>query len=272
VNWRAVKAIAYKDLEVISQSRGVLIPLIVVPVAVFVALPVLVALIPATTNLPGSSLASLENLVKKMPAGLQSALAGYDETQKITVLVLIYFLAPMYLVVPLMVASVIAADSFAGEKERKTLEALLYTPTTDWELFVGKTLSAWLPAVGVAVGGFLLYGLVANLAAWPVMGHVFFPDAMWLVLVIWVSPAVAGLGLGTMVLVSSRAQGFQEAYQVGAAVVLPIVLLLVGQATGVMYFNVGLVLLLGLVLWDVDAALLWFGVKTFQRSELIARL
>jgi ABC-2 type transport system permease protein len=149
---------------------------------------------------------------------------------------------------------------------------LLCTPTTDWELFVGKTLSAWLPAVGVAVGGFLLYGLVANLAAWPVMGHVFFPDAMWLVLVIWVSPAVAGLGLGTMVLVSSRAQGFQEAYQVGAAVVLPIVLLLVGQATGVMYFSVGLVLLLGLVLWDVDAALLWFGVKTFQRSELIARL
>jgi ABC-2 type transport system permease protein len=68
------------------------------------------------------------------------------------------------------------------------------------------------------------------------------------VLAVWVSPAVAGLGLGTMVLVSSRAQGFQEAYQVGAAIVLPIVLLLAGQATGVMYFSVGLVLLLGLIL------------------------
>jgi fatty-acid desaturase len=95
---------------------------------------------------------------------------------------------------------------------------------------------------------------------------------MWLVLVVWVTPAVAGLGLGTMVLVSSRAQGFQDAYQLGAAIVLPIVLLLVGQATGVMYFNVGLVLLLGLVLWVLDAALLWFGARTFQRSELVARL
>jgi ABC-type Na+ efflux pump permease subunit len=41
-----------------------------------------------------------------------------------------------------MVSSVLAADSFAGEKERKTLEALLYTPTTDRELFTAKLLEA----------------------------------------------------------------------------------------------------------------------------------
>jgi hypothetical protein len=32
------------------------------------------------------------------------------------------------------------------------------------------------------------------------------------------------------------------------------------------------VLLLGLVMWAVDAALLWFGIRTFQRGEIIARL
>ncbi len=104
------------------------------------------------------------------------------------------------------------------------------------------------------------------------MGRIFFPTTMWLVLVIWVTPAVAGLGLGTMVLVSVRVQGFQEAYQLGGAVVLPILLLVIGQAAGVMYLNVGFVLLLGLVLWGVDAALLWFGTRTFRRSELTARL
>jgi ABC-type Na+ efflux pump permease subunit len=168
--------------------------------------------------------------------------------------------------------TVISADSFAGEKERKTLEALLYAPITDQELLVGKVLSSWLPAMLVAVGGFLVYGLVANLAAWPVMGRIFFPNVMWLVLVVWVAPAVAGLGVGTMVLISSRAEGFQDAYQLGAAIVLPIVLLLVGQATGVIYFNLGLVLLLGLVLWLVDAVLLSWGIRIFQRSELIADL
>jgi len=172
----------------------------------------------------------------------------------------------------LMVASVIAADSFAGEKERKTLEALLYTPTSDQELFFAKVLSAWLPAMGVALGGFVLYAIVANLAAWPVMGRIFFPNLMWILLVIWVAPAVAGLGLGTMVLVSSRVSGFQEAYQLGGAIVIPIVVLVIGQATGVMYFSAGLVALLGLVIWAVDAVILWFGIKVFQRGELIVRI
>jgi ABC-type Na+ efflux pump permease subunit len=171
-----------------------------------------------------------------------------------------------------MVASVIAADSFAGEKERKTLEALLYTPTTDAELLLGKLLSAWVPALAVAWGCFAVYTIVANIAAWPTMGRIFFPNAMWVVLALWVAPAAAGVGLGTTVLISVRAQGFQDAYQLGAMVVLPIVLLVIGQATGVIYFSIWLALLLGLVLWAITAALLWFGAKTFQRSELAVRL
>ena len=96
--------------------------------------------------------------------------------------------------------------------------------------------------------------------------------AMWVVLALWVAPAAAGVGLGTTVLISVRAQGFQDAYQLGAMVVLPIVLLVIGQATGVIYFSIWLALLLGLVLWAITAALLWFGAKTFQRSELAVRL
>ena len=217
-------------------------------------------------------MAELETFLEQMPPGLKAELAGYDASQRVVVLAIVYLLAPMYLILPLMVASVIAADSFAGEKERKTLEALLYTPTTDGELFLAKLLSAWLPAMGVALGGFVVYGVVANLAAWPTMGQIFFPNVMWLVLVLWVTPAVAGLGLGVTVVISARAQGFQEAYQLGAVVVVPILLLLVGQMTGVMYFSVGLVFLLGLVLWAIDAALFWFGARSFQRAEVIARL
>ncbi len=45
---------------------------------------------------------------------------------------------------------------------------------------------------------------------------------------------MAGLGLGTMALVSSKVRTFQEGYQLGGAVVLPILLLVVGQVTGVL--------------------------------------
>jgi fatty-acid desaturase len=75
-----------------------------------------------------------------------------------------------------------------------------------------------------------------------------------------------------MVLVSVRAQSFQDAYQLGAMAVIPVLLLLFGQATGVMYFNLGLVVLLGLVFWAIDGALFWFGVRTFRRDKLAARL
>jgi fatty-acid desaturase len=75
-----------------------------------------------------------------------------------------------------------------------------------------------------------------------------------------------------MVLISVRASTFQEAYQVGGVVVVPVLGLLLGQMTGVIYFNVAAVLIVGLFLWLIDAALLWLGVRTFRRSEIIARL
>jgi fatty-acid desaturase len=104
------------------------------------------------------------------------------------------------------------------------------------------------------------------------MGRVFFPNLMWVVLAVWVAPAVAGLGLGVTVLVSVRAQGFQEAYQLSAVVVLPILLLLIGQATGVMYFSTWLVALLGLVFWVLDLLILWYGGRTFRRQRLATQI
>jgi ABC-type Na+ efflux pump permease subunit len=272
MNSRAMMTIMRRDIKVVMQSKAVMIPLIIVPVVMLVILPALAALIPLAESTGGGATSDLEMLLAQMPAPLRAQLADYTLAQSIVVLAVGYLMAPMYLIVPLMVASVIAADSFAGEKERKTLEALLYTPTTDRELFLAKLGSAWVPAIAVAWGGFILYSVVANVAAWPTMGRIFFPNGMWVVLALWVAPAVAGLGLGATVIVSARVKTFQEAYQLGAIVVLPVIALLIAQATGVMYFSTGLVLLLGLVIWLINAALFWYGSRSFRRSELLAQL
>jgi ABC-2 type transport system permease protein len=113
--------------------------------------------------------------------------------------------------------------------------------------------------------------VVANLAAWPVMGRIFFPTPMWWVLALWVAPAVAAVGLGSTVLVSARVNTFQEAYQVGGMVVLPIILLVVGQAAGVVVLSVGVVAAIGAAFWLIAAALLWFGGRGFRRGEVLAR-
>ncbi len=273
MNIRAIRAIARKDLRVISRSKAVLIPLLVVPALLFVIIPAVSAFfMPVLMNMPGTTFAGIDQFMNRMPAGLLSELAGYQGLQRILAYVLIYMFAPLFLVVPMMTASVIAADSFAGEKERKTLEALLYSPATDRQLLIGKVLAAWVPAVLTGLGGFVLYAVVVNAAGWPIMGRLFFPNWMWVALVLWVAPAVSGMSLGTMVIVSQRVNTFQEAYQLGSSVVVPVLLLLYAQAAGVLYLNIGLILLVGLFFWLVTAVLLWFGTKTFQRGELIAKI
>jgi ABC-type Na+ efflux pump permease subunit len=220
----------------------------------------------------GSDIEDLERFLTMMPEPMKAQFEQYTENQTMVVFILVYTFAPMFLILPMMTASSIAAGSFAGEKERKTMEALLYTPTTDLELMTGKMLSAWIPAILVTLVGFVLYSVVVNVSAWQTMGRIFFPNAMWVVLILWLAPAAAGLGLGTMVLVSSKVSTYQDAYQLGSMVVLPVILLVLGQVGGVIYLNVTFVLAAGLLLWIVDAIVLWFAVKTFRRTEIIARL
>ena len=272
MNTRAIKAIVRKDLKVAIQNKGVVLPIIILPLILFIIFPWIMAYAPQMADAAGTPVSNIDVLLKRMPDGLLNELSGYTEEQQMIVFSLVYMLAPLFLIMPLMVSSVFAADSFAGEKERKTLEALLYTPTTDRELFIAKLAGAWVTAVSVALLSFVVYAVMVNAAAWHSIGHIFFPNSMWIALVLWVTPAVAVLGLVVMVFVSVRAQGFQDAYQTGGLVVLPVIALMIGQISGVMYFSLGVVLFVGFVIWLLDAVLLWFASKSFRRGELMTRL
>ena len=272
MNTRAIQAIVRKDLKVAIQNKGVILPIVILPLILFVIFPWVMVYASSMTDSLGGSVSNVDELLARMPAGLLNELSGYTTNQQMIVFSLVYMLAPMFLIMPLMVSSVLAADSFAGEKERKTLEALLYTPTTDRELFTAKLLGPWVTAVTVAIFSFVLYAIMVNAAGWQSIGQLFFPNWMWIALVFWVTPAAAGLGLVVMVFVSARAQGFQDAYQTGGLVVLPVVALMIGQISGVLYFSLSVVFLVGLVIWLIDLALLWLGSKQFQRTELMTRL
>jgi ABC-2 type transport system permease protein len=69
-----------------------------------------------------------------------------------------------FLVFPPLLAASIAADAFAGEYERRTLETLLATPLPDGAIFLGKTLAAVLVAVGSALSILVFAVAVARLA------------------------------------------------------------------------------------------------------------
>lgn len=270
MNARAMFAIVRKDLKVVIQNKNVVMPIIIIIAVFFIGFPWLAGLAPTIIRGVGGQMTSLEGILAKMPAGMLQELAGYAVSQKVIVFVLVYMLLPFFLMIPLMAASLVAADSFAGEKERKTLEALLYTPTTDRELLIAKMLSGWLAAIAIALGGFLIYAINVNAAAWSQMHRIFFPNALWIVLVIWVVPALSGLGVSLMVVASARAQGFQDANQMGGLVVLPIVVLFYAQMAGAIFINIGIMLLMGLIVWVMTGVLIWLGSRSFRRNRLLA--
>ena len=272
MNWRAIRTLIWRDLQVVLQSKSVLLPMIVLPLILVIGMPLFLAFIFRNVTPADSDVNDIVELVEQLPVDLLADFANVPLMDQVLIYMLTYFFAPLFLILPLMTASVIAADSFAGEKERKTLEALLYTPTSDQELYVAKVLTPWVAAMGVILLSLVGYSIVVNAVAAPMVGRIFFPNFMWIVLAFWVGPAAAGLGLGVMVLVSSRVSAFQEAYQLGGLVVLPVLLLVFGQVGGIIFFSVPVVLVIGLILWLIDLAVLWFGARTFTRSKLLSRL
>ena len=57
----------------------------------------------------------------------------------------------LYVVFPATLAATVASDSFAGERERKTIDTLMSTPLTDMPIFVGKAATAVLFVTVVAM-------------------------------------------------------------------------------------------------------------------------
>lgn len=275
MNRTAVWAIARKDIATVLRNRGIRVPLLVAPVVVLVVLPLLLVW--------GGEMMALSGQVPQVegtpfdrvadPQHQQAAVGAFEDPRaQWVVFVLEVFLAPLYLLVPLIVATVIAADSFAGERERGTMEALLHTSASDRDLLAAKVLASWLPAVTVSLAGFVVYGVLANALAWPSLGRPFFPSVTWLLLAVWVTPALAGLGLGVMVVASSRVQSLQAAHQIGSLVVLPVILLLIAQITGVLLLRPALVAVMGLLIWALAGLTVLLGARSLTREQLALRL
>ena len=267
VNWSVVRLVIAKDLRAVRRSKALWLPMLLVPTLLLIVLPAVIGLIASHTASP-----DVTDFLHRLPGDIAGPITKLPQRQQVVVLINGYLLAPLFLIVPLMISAVIAADAFAGEKERRTIEALLHLPVRDRDLYVGKLLTAFVPAVAVSWIGFAAFALVSNVAAWPVMHRVFVPTLLWLLMIFWVAPAVAALGLGVMVRVSARARTAQEANQLGGAVILPLIFLALGQATGLLLVDPAISVLVGAVMWALAIMLNLRGAARFTRDRLAATI
>ncbi len=274
MNWRSIWTIAKKDLKEVSQNKMAWGPGIVVPLVFAILMPLMFIILPQVIPVEDvqRELGDMDAMLRAMPAALQVLFEGKSLEQMFVLYMAGFMLAPLFLIMPLMFSTVIGSDSFVGERERKTMEALLYTPTSDMELFLGKVLAAVIPAIGLSWITYVVYIIVVNVASYPLFGRIWFPLPTWWPLMLWMTPALAVLGISATVLISSRVRTFMEAYQMSASLVVLVLALVAGQVSGVLFLGVGTTLVIGTVIWLVDVALIYISVKNFKRSALVAKL
>jgi len=263
-----------KDWLEIRRNWQVILPIVVVPLVISVFLPVVLTVIPSFADTTqGTSLSGFEALIQNLPNHVQEQLAGMTEMQVMIYIMALYFFAPFFLIIPLMASSVIASDSFAGEKERKTIEALLATSISDGELFLGKTLVSFIPSMIVTMISFLIYSIVFDLLSFSIFnGALLLPTLDWILLIFALAPTVALASIGLTVMISAKVKGFKEAQQISAVLLIPVLALVFGQVTGAIVFGpIVIAALIGLFA-VIDFAIFRIGVKLFKREEILSKL
>jgi ABC-2 type transport system permease protein len=273
MNGKSMLTIAKKDWIEVRQNKYAWIPMMIMPLIFVVIFPLIF-----TVVLPGLSIgadevltadADVQVFLDQMPPEMSRHVDLSKPMESMIVVVLGFMFAPMFLILPLMYAATIAAESFAGERERKTIEALLYTPATDADLLLGKVLAAAIPSMLITWAGFLVYSLILNIAPYRFFQRIWFPLPTWWPLIFWITPALVLMGIAVTVLISARVKSFMGAYQTSSSLVLVVVILFGGQLSGVLYLSVGVQMVLGAVLWVAALVLGRFAVRTFNRAALL---
>jgi len=247
--------------------------MIAIPFMFSVLLPTLIIVLPGLATAPESSSGGLGTMINSLPSNVRNELAGMTDQQVLVYIMSLYFFAPFFLIIPLMASSVIASDSFAGEKERKTIEALLATPISDSELFLGKTLVSFIPSMIVTVFSYLIYLTVINMASFKVFsGKLLLPNLTWIMLIVGLAPTLALASIGLAVMISARVKGFREAQQINGILLIPILALVFGQISGATILGPIMVAVLIGVFALIDISVFSVGIRMFKREEILSRL
>ena len=165
----------------------------------------------------------------------------------------------------------VAAHSVVGEKQARTLEPLLATPVTTFELLTAKVLGAALPGIALMVACFAIYvAAVAVFAERGVWLMMLTPRSLALVFIM--GPLAALLGLQLAVCASSRVNDARSAQQLGALfIVLPMAALQIAQFIGGVVLTAGMIVAIGVALCAGNAVLMSIAIRLFDRESILTR-
>ncbi|MHA1271319.1 MAG: ABC transporter permease subunit [Candidatus Helarchaeota archaeon] len=186
----------------------------------------------------------------------------------------------MFLMSPIILPTYIAADSFIGEKARKTIEALLVAPISDKELLIGKILVSFVPTVLISYIFVGIYSIGVDILQLINYGTLvfIFPDLGFLIGILSHIPLLCLITIEIMVSISLKVKGIREAQQIGGIIVIPIISFMFLPYIGVNIYdlttpiNVLIFCLITLIYIGVVFVLFYIATKIFQRHKIILKI
>ena len=111
--------------------------------------------------------------------------------------------------------------------------------------------------------------LVLQTEMYILTGNMLLPDICWPIILLLIAPAVSLVAIAVTVRGSAKAQTIEEAQQRAVFLIFPILALIIGQFTGVILVNSGLLLELGIILAVIDVLLMKGAARKFTYEKLL---
>jgi ABC-2 type transport system permease protein len=255
-----VAAVIGREFEEILRNRLLLASILIPPVVLVIA-PLAAGSLVQSQPLPGDIAAAV---LRQRPAW--SALQPGQISLAFTLQqFLVYFL-----LMPAYIPLSIATYSIIGEKQSRSLEAVLASPIRTIELLTGKSVAALLP--GIAAGwltyaGFVLLALLLH-GGWLAA---IVTDSSWLAGTFLLGPALGFVSVVAGVLVSSRVNDPRTGQQIAGFILVPLIGFTVLQATGTVIVGAFGYTLTALVFLIAGLFGLRIGVRLFGRETILTR-
>ncbi|MBF0546613.1 MAG: ABC transporter permease subunit [Candidatus Riflebacteria bacterium] len=260
---RILWAIIKKDIKSILSSWKVWFPMVVLPIMLVVIVPSLLFF--QLSHQGTKDIKGMDEMLRAIP--VQYMLT--TQLQKVAFVFSNYFFPTLFLFIPMLSSTIIAANTFAGEKERKTLETLLYAPVRLENLFFAKIIGVFVPAYFVTIISFVCSVLVNYYWLSHILPDFPIPYFRWFIHMGILCPSLVILGITFSVWTSARASTSQEAQQLSGLVVLPVLGIFMAQGTGLFIMETGpMILIAGLIIL-LDIFLVLFVSRSFSYESLL---
>lgn len=256
------RALIKKDIRGITTNKRMFSVLLIVPLVLTIVMP---SIFIVAIKMAADQAGDFDQMLKLLP---ESMLTG-DLGELVLELFLNNVMPIFFMMIPIMAASVMAASSFVGEKEKRTLETLLYCPLTVAQIFQAKILASFIMSMAVSFLSFFAMLIVVEAELRLFSGTVFIPAVTWLIVMLLVAPAVSLIAITMIVRGSAKSQTMEESQQRSAFLILPIVLLVAGQFAGFILISGWVLLGLGIVLMAVAILLIRGALGRFNYETLL---